>query len=1043
MTGTRVNFTADLLPTGRLRVVRVRGHVDALLGGPVADGDDLAELVADRSPEGDAGLRAVLAGLRADGAASADLTLGTPGHARAVRLVAVAEDGDGVPSGVVRVTGVIREVTAGDRDAPPDTAGAGGAGGDAFYEVGRVAGVWEPLSMGPGVGRLLGGDVAPRDLPGRFWAAVHPDDRARLLGRVEAVRAGVDVEPVEVRVIRDDGRVVWVRADHRRRVARNGDLRVRAVLTDVTERVRDAQALTMLREAFDAEVGEVLIRHDGGLEFPDRADADRWRGVVASLPAGEVERLVDAVRAGNTGGMPGEPVFHVLVDHARRRRLMLRVQESTPSGLRTAIAVGGMPDTAVAATEPDRLRVMFDMIGEVVVAGGIDPDGRWRIDHFNHAAEVSWGMSPGDDPYEVVPGWVARVHPDDRAALEADMRLLESGRSVSPRFRVIRPGGDVRRMRFATTVIDRGPHGVRFVAVGIDETEAAERAEGLRAALAATGQSVFRGRLSGADLLVTWTAPEGDAEPVDRLGPEVPEGADVHPDDVEAYRRWAREAASGSRPAQFEYRGRGRSGQVPWRRDTIVPLGDGEVAGIVTEVPTPGGTAGPVPAPVRFEAEVHPGRVWEVFAEGGGPPSAIGPGFDDDPARAGARMMDAVHPSDRDRVRALAAEVVTHGDPVRVEYRVVRRSGEVRWKRAILTRRSAADGRVRVAGVVVDITGDRDRQGRIARIVDTVDPAVIEMHVDAGGRIEVPYASAGLARLLQRVPSEAPADRGRDLLHALHGDDRSLLVVAASQAVDDGAASARLRVLRPDGRMRSVEVRLELAERREGAAVLCGVLVDVSGRGREDGMLGRVLDAVNDAAFEAEVGGGTVRVRHASVALARLLGQAVVGGGASPGHLLSDALVPEDRAELLALLQVASVTDGTVTRLLRLVRPDGGTRTLRAVAARIGVEDDHATVGCVLRDITDLGEPWSEPDPLPAGDGDPADDEFPDGCPLTERQLAVLRLIGTGAGTEDVAARLGIRPVTVANHVAAILRRMNARSRLEAVARARRLRYID
>jgi DNA-binding CsgD family transcriptional regulator len=57
---------------------------------------------------------------------------------------------------------------------------------------------------------------------------------------------------------------------------------------------------------------------------------------------------------------------------------------------------------------------------------------------------------------------------------------------------------------------------------------------------------------------------------------------------------------------------------------------------------------------------------------------------------------------------------------------------------------------------------------------------------------------------------------------------------------------------------------------------------------------------------------------------------------------------------------------------------------------------------------------------------------------LTPRQFEVLQLIAGGAGTDDIAALLHLSRETVRNHVQAVLRRLNAKSRLEAVAIARR-----
>ena len=57
---------------------------------------------------------------------------------------------------------------------------------------------------------------------------------------------------------------------------------------------------------------------------------------------------------------------------------------------------------------------------------------------------------------------------------------------------------------------------------------------------------------------------------------------------------------------------------------------------------------------------------------------------------------------------------------------------------------------------------------------------------------------------------------------------------------------------------------------------------------------------------------------------------------------------------------------------------------------------------------------------------------------LTKRELEVLELLGDGLRHDDIARRLFISPKTVATHVEHILRKLDARSRAEAIAIAYR-----
>ena len=57
---------------------------------------------------------------------------------------------------------------------------------------------------------------------------------------------------------------------------------------------------------------------------------------------------------------------------------------------------------------------------------------------------------------------------------------------------------------------------------------------------------------------------------------------------------------------------------------------------------------------------------------------------------------------------------------------------------------------------------------------------------------------------------------------------------------------------------------------------------------------------------------------------------------------------------------------------------------------------------------------------------------------LTPRERQTLMLLAAGSSTQEMAKLMGIAPNTVRNHVKSLCRNLDARSRIEAVAKARR-----
>jgi len=83
---------------------------------------------------------------------------------------------------------------------------------------------------------------------------------------------------------------------------------------------------------------------------------------------------------------------------------------------------------------------------------------------------------------------------------------------------------------------------------------------------------------------------------------------------------------------------------------------------------------------------------------------------------------------------------------------------------------------------------------------------------------------------------------------------------------------------------------------------------------------------------------------------------------------------------------------------------------------------------------------------LPLDRGAPGGDSFEREAPLarlTPRQLEVLRLLREGLETQEIAKRLGIADETARNHIRALLRAMDAHSRLEAVVMGLRIGLFD
>lgn len=135
------------------------------------------------------------------------------------------------------------------------------------------------------------------------------------------------------------------------------------------------------------------------------------------------------------------------------------------------------------------------------------------------------------------------------------------------------------------------------------------------------------------------------------------------------------------------------------------------------------------------------------------------------------------------------------------------------------------------------------------------------------------------------------------------------------------------------------------------------------------------------------------------------------------GRPFASVVAPEDtgvvQRQLARKLQGAPVTDYEV----EVFTADGRRRRVEISSVPIpGGDRCHAVFGIAL--------PGAPRAPMPFR--------------LTRRQMEVLRLLGEGASTDEIAEMLHLSRETVRNHVRHILRELGVHSRLEAVAVAHR-----
>ena len=302
-------------------------------------------------------------------------------------------------------------------------------------------------------GDFLGWPVQGEGTAERLMAAVHPDDLEGVRGEWAAALAGEAPEALEYRMRRADGGWEWIEA-RPAVLSADGDGQPCELLSTVrvvTQRRRGEQGLRDAGEHLRRVLDEVacavgVLAPDGTLLYANRLSlqitgvhADevigrafedappfshtaearaRLRGAVASAAAGAAVRYDETVRV--AGGDTTSVDLEIAPLHGPDGEITHLIATGTDLG-------GRVRARAEAAEELERLRRALHTAGAV----------RWSWDV--RTGEVAWDPAAaerfGGDPEAVgteLEWWASRVHPDQRAEVEAALReAAERGGELS------------------------------------------------------------------------------------------------------------------------------------------------------------------------------------------------------------------------------------------------------------------------------------------------------------------------------------------------------------------------------------------------------------------------------------------------------------------------------------------------------------------------------------------------------------------------------------------------------------------------------------
>jgi PAS domain S-box-containing protein len=311
-----------------------------------------------------------------------------------------------------------------------------------------------------------------------------------------------------------------------------------------------------------------------------------------------------------------------------------------------------------------------------------------------------------------------------------------------------------------------------------------------------------------------------------------------------------------------------------------------------------------------------------------------------------------LHPDDRDRALEIARHAAATGEPFSMDYRIVRKDGEVAWihDETVLVRDDRGDP-LFWQGVATDITERKHTEGALrdaaAKFQTLAEQIPAVTYIEQLGETASPiYMSPQYEAILGFTPQERLATPGL-WESRLHPDDRDrVLAEVAAMSDDVGGWSLEYRMLHRDGHPVWLRDEAVLVRDDDGTPLFHqGVLFDISESKHAEHELERALDELRRA-DEIKDAFLTAVSHDLRTPLSTILGNAI-----TLEHGDELGLSGEDRAELLhALASKARRLTDLITDLLDMDRLSRG-----AIEPRFAPDEVGSLVTRLVRDTDALG----------------------------------------------------------------------------------------